>query len=112
MKAEPGKAYVYQPYGVAHGDKIFGVSGPDSLGFEDGGLKGLTLKDATEIKRFCNENPEFAASFVRQLRRRMEMPYEISSCGCEFESVLSNAVSLCDKCSDEHFSDSEGSGKA
>lgn len=71
MNREPEQAYVYQPYPPTKEGKFYGVSGPDSFGFEDGNLKGLSLKDASEIARFCNENPEFAASFVRGLKGKV-----------------------------------------
>jgi len=103
MKAEPNKAYIYQPYPITVGEKIFGVAGLNVFGYEDEPIKGLTKSDAEEIARVCNENPEFASNFVRQIRARLQLPDDIGDCGCRFESVLSNAVLLCDECSDEHF---------
>jgi len=103
MNIDPESAYVYQPFPVTHGDKIYGVSGPNHLGFEEGPLKGLTRKDADEIARFCNEHKEFSKSFIGGLRARIEMPYKISECGCRFESLLTNAVELCEECESEHF---------
>lgn len=101
MNINPAKAYVYQPYPPTEEGKFYGVSGPDSLGFAEGNLKGVSWKDANEIARVCNENPEFAADFVRQIKERMKFPDEITDCGCKFESVLSNAVLLCDNCDRE-----------
>ena len=60
MNIAPTKAYVYQPH-RPRPDGTYGVSGLHSLGFADG-TKGLTLKDANEIARVCNDNPEFAKS--------------------------------------------------
>jgi hypothetical protein len=101
MNIEPTKAYVYQPDKPRPDGKFYGVSGPHSLGFADGNLKGLTLKDANEIARVCNDNPEFAKSFISQLRHRLDLDSKSFDCGCQFESVLSNAVSLCEKCDEE-----------
>lgn len=101
MNINPTKAYVYQPFPPKADGKFYGVSGPDSMGFDDGNLRGVSLKDANEIVRFCNKNPEFAASFVTELKRRMDLDGKSFNCGCQFESPLSNAVLICDKCDKE-----------
>lgn len=101
MNIAPTKAYVYQPDRPRPDGKFYGVGGLQVFGCDESNLKGLTLKDATEIKRVCNDNPEFAKSFISQIRHRLDLDGKSFECGCQFESVLSNAVSLCEKCDEE-----------
>jgi hypothetical protein len=101
MNYEPEKAYVYQPYPPTEEGKFYGVSGPDSLGFEDGGIKGISWKDANEIARECNENLDLAKDFIALMRHHLSLESKAFDCGCKFESLLSNAIVLCDKCEDE-----------
>lgn len=67
MNIEPKHAYVFQPLAPTKDGKFYGVSGLDAFGCDDS-IKGIDKKTAEEIARFCNENPEFAASFIRGIK--------------------------------------------
>lgn len=68
---EPKKAYVYQPLPPREDGKFYGVGGLHLFGldFDEAKMDGITRNDAEEIARVCNETPEFAASFVRGIKR-------------------------------------------
>lgn len=72
MKSQPTKAYVYQPLPPQDDGKFYGVGGLHLFGLDfDERLQGITKKDAEEISKVCNEDPEFAASFVRAIKTRL-----------------------------------------
>lgn len=73
MKTEPAKAYVYQPFPPQADGKFYGVGGLHLFGldFDEANLRGVSKSDADEIARVCNESPEFAASFVRGIKRKL-----------------------------------------
>lgn len=73
MNIEPKKAYVYQPMAPTADGKFYGVGGLGNFGltYEEASIKGITKSDAEEIVRVCNESPEFAANFVRGIKKAL-----------------------------------------
>lgn len=100
MKAEPKKAYVYQPFPPQADGRFYGVGGLHLFGlsFDDAVLRGVTKNDAEIIVQYCNDHPDSAADFVHSVHRMIADDWK-PSCGCRFESLFSSAVLVCNKCS-------------
>ena len=64
-------AYVYQPMPPREDGKFYGVGGLGAFGLteEEANIKGIDKSTAQEISKICNESPEFAASFIRSIRK-------------------------------------------
>lgn len=73
MDIETKKAYVYQPGPPSEDGKFYGVGGLHNFGlsFDEARITGIDKKSAEEIARVCNESPEFAASFIRGIRKKI-----------------------------------------
>ncbi len=73
MNTEPAKAYVYQPLPPRADGNYYGVAGLEQFGleFDEARLQGVDKQSAKEIARVCNENPEFAASFVQGIKEKL-----------------------------------------
>ena len=101
MKTTPDKAYVYQPMPPQEDGRFYGVGGLELFGieFDDAVLTGITKSDAEEVVRIVNANPDFAASFICQIKSFFGDRNRISSCGCRFENSYSSSVLLCERCS-------------
>jgi hypothetical protein len=100
MKTESTKAYVYQPMSPKEDGKFYGVGGLHYFGVDvDHHVKGITKADAQKIADFCNQNPENAVSFIEMVQTQIDNDWS-PECGCKFESIFSNAVLLCAKCSE------------
>lgn len=78
METEPTKAYVFQPIPPQADGKFYGVGGLHLFGldFDEARLQGVTKEDAKEIVRVCNTSPEFAASFVRGIKKKLHLSTE------------------------------------
>ncbi len=99
MKTEPEKAYVYQPLATQEDGKSYGVGGLHLFGIsmEDAKLIGITKSDAERIASHCNQSPETAAAFIRDVKERLANDW-LPGCGCRFKSLFSNSVLLCKTC--------------
>ena len=96
----PKKAYVYQPMAPRPDGRFYGVAGLEAFGlsYDEAKIKGITKSDADLIARECNEHPLSVSDIVCHVRARMADEWT-TECGCRFESLLSNAVLLCEECS-------------
>ena len=75
MNLEPTEAYVYQPLPPQEDGKFYGVGGLVSYGlsFDEASLQGVTKSDAEEIVRVVTGSPQFAASFVRGVKKSLNL---------------------------------------
>ena len=73
MNTEPTKAYVYQPMPPQPDGKFYGVGGLHLFGLtiDDAKFDGVDKTSAEEVARVCNENPDFAANFIRGLKAKL-----------------------------------------
>lgn len=100
MNTEPTKAYVYQPMPPQDDGKFYGVGGLHLFGVDwDLRLKGITKTDAEKVARLCNETPVDAKALIEWAHERITNDW-LPDCGCRFESIFSNSVQLCQKCSE------------
>ena len=92
MNIEPIEPYVYQPLPPQDDGKFYGAAGQ---GFS---VRGLTKQDAERLVADCKADPKSTGRLVNTVDHLIANEWS-PKCGCRFESIFSNAVLLCEKCS-------------
>lgn len=100
MNIEPTKAYIYQPLPPQKDGKYFGVGGLHTCGlpFDVPEIVGVTKEDAEKIVNLLHSKEVDPEKFLEFVLDRISNDWK-PNCGCRFESIFSNAVLICEKCS-------------